>query len=146
MHGLSRLDHSPSCSKRQQIRISSLTDMSDGGHEAAPPRWTRLGIVSENRIMRGAWTPKNLRKKGFTDSNSSRLQALVAKFEKAIQAHSARLAASTAALAALLPVAYSENIQEKDIRLWLIQRTYKKRISVTKHRLQQKMQHLSFLL
>jgi hypothetical protein len=38
--------------------------------------------------------------KAFTDQDSNRLQALVAKFEKAIQDSDARLADSTAALAA----------------------------------------------
>jgi uncharacterized protein involved in propanediol utilization len=44
------------------------------------------------------------------ERNSSRLQVLVARFEKAIQTHDARLAASAATLAAL-----SWNIQERSI-------------------------------
>ncbi len=48
--------------------------------------------------------------RAIKESNSSRLQALVTRFEKAIPIHDARLAASTAALAAL-----SGNIQERDI-------------------------------
>jgi hypothetical protein len=44
---------------------------------------------------------RNILDRAFTSNNSSRLLALVAKFEKAIQAHDARLLdASTAALAA----------------------------------------------
>ncbi len=62
--------------------------------------------------------------RAFTESNSSRLQALVARFvarfENAIQIHDARPAASAAGLrldrlASLVPAAYSGNIQEREI-------------------------------
>jgi hypothetical protein len=85
--------------------------MSDEGHEAAPPR-------SFDELMDAAWEcleqyrersvydklERELVDKAVQLDNSARLQALVAKFEKAIQAHDARLAVSTAALVALSPV------------------------------------------
>jgi hypothetical protein len=121
-------------SKRQRISISSLTDMSD---EAAPPRsFDELMDATcdclEPYLERGMddKVERKIQKNAFTESNSSRFQALVARFEKAIQTHDTRLAASTVALAALLPVAYSGNIQERN----------------SKPRRQQGMQHLSCFL
>ncbi len=43
---------------------------------------------------------KKMVEKAFTERDSSRLQALDTRFEKAVQTHDARLAASTAVLAA----------------------------------------------
>ena len=77
--------------------------------------WNCLREQNHERGMDAEVLAKKRVDRAFTDSNSSRLQALVAKFEKAIQAHHAHLAASMAALAALSPVTYSENIQERDI-------------------------------
>ncbi len=98
----------PACCKRQRISISSLTDTSYEGHEAVPPR--SLDELTDaacdcleqyrERSMQDK-LERTLVDKAVQQDNSSRLQALVARFEKAIQAHDARLAASTAALAAL---------------------------------------------
>ncbi len=85
--------------------ISSLTDMSDQGHEAAPPRSLAELMDAacdflEQYRERGMpnTVERNMLDRTFTESNSSRLQALVARFEKAIQvhAHDARMAACTA--------------------------------------------------
>jgi hypothetical protein len=82
--------------------------MSYEGHEAVPP-------CSLDELMDAAYdsleqfrergmpdtVERNMLDRAFTSNDSSRLRALVAKFEKAIQAHDARLLdASTAALAA----------------------------------------------
>jgi hypothetical protein len=98
------------CCKHQQMSISSLIEMSHEAHEAVPPRsfdeWTDAAIdcLQQDR-ERGipeseASLATKMIERAFAEQDSNRLQALVAKFEKAIQDYDARLSASTAALAA----------------------------------------------
>jgi hypothetical protein len=98
----------PACPKRQPISTSSLIDMSSESHEAVPPRSLEELMDAacdsleqfRDRSMPDS-VERNMLDKAITSSSSLRLQALVARFEKAIQAHDARLlAGSTAVLAA----------------------------------------------
>ncbi len=93
----------------QRMSVSSLIEMPiQEGHEAVPPRsfdeWTDAAFDCLQRYCErsipGYSLATKMVKKAFTDQDSNRLQALVAKFEKAIQDSDARLADSTAALTA----------------------------------------------
>jgi hypothetical protein len=78
------------------MSISSLIDMPYEGHEAVPPRsfdeWTDAAFDCLQRYCErgipGSSLATKMVEKPFTDQDSNRLQALVAKFETAIQAHS----------------------------------------------------------
>jgi hypothetical protein len=99
----------PACCERQRISISSLTDMSYEGDEAVPPHsldeliGAAYDCLEQNRVSGMSDALKRiLVEKAVQQDNSSRLQAHVARFIKAIQAHDARLlTASAAALAAV---------------------------------------------
>jgi hypothetical protein len=82
--------------------------MSYESHESVPPRsfneWMDAacdGLDQFQREEQNRFLCDKMVEKAFAERDSSRLQALIARFEMAIQAHDACLAANTAAFAAL---------------------------------------------